>query len=174
MYQELFENYSKLSEDQKGFIDIVYIQCRKYADVVKEIKIDIVTIRQWYAELEPVWRPMSRIRNLYKTKGMTINFYSFFKWISEQERKCYYCGITKPQIQTLKELGLRNKRELTRGSALELDRKDSHALYDDLDNLTYCCYWCNNAKTDTFTADEFKEVGEAIGRVWRKRLGNLQ
>jgi len=32
------------------------------------------------------------------------------------------------------------------------------------------CYWCNNAKTDEFDGDEFKEIGEAIKKVWKKRL----
>jgi hypothetical protein len=44
--------------------------------------------------------------------------------------------------------------------------------YDDLDNLVFACYWCNNAKTDTFTFEEFKQVGEVFRNIWQKRLEN--
>jgi hypothetical protein len=32
------------------------------------------------------------------------------------------------------------------------------------------CYWCNNAKTDEFTAEEFKPIGEAIGAALMARI----
>jgi len=32
------------------------------------------------------------------------------------------------------------------------------------------CYWCNNAKTDEFTAEEFAVIGKAIAMVWHDRL----
>lgn len=32
------------------------------------------------------------------------------------------------------------------------------------------CYWCNNAKTDEFTFEEFEEIGKSFGLVWNKRL----
>jgi len=34
------------------------------------------------------------------------------------------------------------------------------------------CYWCNNAKTDEFFVDEFKEIARGINYAWQKRLGN--
>jgi hypothetical protein len=37
-------------------------------------------------------------------------------------------------------------------------------------NLALCCYWCNNAKSDEFSAEEFQPVAEALGQVWRQRL----
>ncbi|WP_188117205.1 hypothetical protein [Campylobacter concisus] len=35
------------------------------------------------------------------------------------------------------------------------------------------CYWCNNAKTDEFSPEEFKPIAEGIREVWNKRLGEL-
>jgi hypothetical protein len=52
----------------------------------------------------------------------------------------------------------------------ELDRKEPNQSYDNIDNLVFACYWCNNAKTDTFTADEFKEVGKVFSLIWQKKL----
>ena len=39
-------------------------------------------------------------------------------------------------------------------------------------NLVLSCYWCNNAKTDEFTATEFKPIGELIGQTLKARLND--
>jgi 5-methylcytosine-specific restriction endonuclease McrA len=62
------------------------------------------------------------------------------------------------------------KRIDTRGKKLEFDRKISDASYDDLNNIVLACYWCNNAKTDTFTHEEFKEVGKVFANIWKNRF----
>ena len=56
-----------------------------------------------------------------------------------------------------------------RGWNLEIDRLNSNFEYKP-DNCAMACYWCNNAKTDEFTEDEFMVIGEAIKNVWRERL----
>ena len=38
----------------------------------------------------------------------------------------------------------------------------------DLFNILACPI-CNMAKSDKFSYDEFKQVGEVIGRIWRDR-----
>jgi hypothetical protein len=35
------------------------------------------------------------------------------------------------------------------------------------------CYWCNNAKTDEFTAEEFEHIGIAIGELFKERLKKI-
>jgi 5-methylcytosine-specific restriction endonuclease McrA len=85
--------------------------------------------------------------------------------------ECVYCGIT-----TLKVVELANKQQLFkknyRGWSLEVDRIDSNYEYSP-ENCVMACYWCNNAKTDEFTHEEFKEIGKTIRNVWEKRLGRL-
>ncbi|MBU2552932.1 MAG: HNH endonuclease [Bacteroidetes bacterium] len=82
--------------------------------------------------------------------------------------KCAYCGITIPIVNELA-----NKQELFkknyRGWSLEIDRKDSNLEYTP-ENCVMACYWCNNAKTDEFTYNEFKIVGETIRKIWENRL----
>ncbi|GHV89505.1 hypothetical protein AGMMS50268_00080 [Spirochaetia bacterium] len=74
------------------------------------------------------------------------------------------------EISQLLDAGhLINKRP-TRGRYLEIERKDPERSYDDFDNLTLACYWCNNAKTDTFTHEEFIIIGKAIAQIWKNRL----
>lgn len=86
-------------------------------------------------------------------------------------KHCSYCNITESQI-----LELANSHKLykknERGWKLEIDRKNSNFEYSK-DNCVMACYWCNNAKTDEFTAEEFAEVGIAIGKIWEMRLGEI-
>jgi hypothetical protein len=97
-------------------------------------------------------------------------FEKFYAWYTMQEKKCCYCGITERELQELIDSGrITSKRLPTRGRHLEIERKSPDIGYDNFDNLSLACYWCNNAKTDTFTAAEFKQVGEVFSRIWQNR-----
>ena len=82
---------------------------------------------------------------------------------------CRYCGISMVQINQLSENGKLHTKRL-RGYSMEIDQEDPYGLYTD-DNCVASCYWCNNAKTDEFSVDEFKEIARGISKVWNKRLG---
>lgn len=82
--------------------------------------------------------------------------------------KCYYCELTPDEIVAMADLGVLNKKK-DRGWKLEIDRLDSNFEYRP-SNTVMCCYWCNNAKTDEFTRDEFMEIAKAIRNVWNNRL----
>lgn len=92
----------------------------------------------------------------------------FADLINASEPQCHYCGITTDKIKILI-----NKRRLykkrSRGFQLEIDRKKPNEEYTP-ENSVLCCYWCNNAKTDEFFDEEFMEVGNAIRKIWSKRL----
>ena len=95
----------------------------------------------------------------------------FKKLISSE--KCFYCGISKKDINELGDKGmLNNKRSDTRGYSLELDRKSPNLEYT-LDNCCMSCYWCNNAKTDEFFPNEFKEIARGINAVWNMRMKKI-
>jgi len=97
----------------------------------------------------------------------------FYEWFISQEQKCCYCEITEQEIEQLDLLSNGQLTKRTRGKHLELDRKIPELSYDLFDNLALACYWCNNAKTDTFTHDEFKIIGKAIKQIWQDRLKAL-
>ena len=40
-------------------------------------------------------------------------------------------------------------------------------------NIVWACSWCNNAKTDTFTEDEFKNIACGINIAWNDRLQQI-
>ncbi|MCT7485287.1 hypothetical protein N5T98_00380 [Aliarcobacter cryaerophilus] len=88
-------------------------------------------------------------------------------------RNCYYCGINIDQIEDLgKNSKLHNKRSDTRGYSLEIDRKHANLEYSE-ENCCMACYWCNNAKTDEFTEDEFKNIACGINISWNERLQQI-
>ena len=69
-----------------------------------------------------------------------------------------------------KQIGNAVPVELARRLGIELKRAILKEPYDNLKNLVFSCYWCNNAKTDTFSSEEFKIIGKEIGKIWKKRL----
>lgn len=85
-----------------------------------------------------------------------------------KEESCLYCGITIKDLEKLAE-SKKNFKKNERGWSLEIDRKDSNLEYTK-ENCVMSCYWCNNAKTDEFTAEEFALIGNAIAQVWYERL----
>lgn len=85
------------------------------------------------------------------------------------QKICTYCGITEDQINKLGiAKKLCNKRAETRGYTLEIDRMSPNKEYT-IDNCCMSCYWCNNAKTDEFSVEEFKEVARSINAIWKSR-----
>lgn len=90
------------------------------------------------------------------------------------EHKCQYCGISLEKIKKLDDfqkeknidygLTIRN-----RGASLEIDQIIPKKGYIK-DNMILSCYWCNNAKTDTFSASEFKEIARGINQVWNQKM----
>lgn len=94
----------------------------------------------------------------------------FTEFYNKAGNKCHYCNISEEAISELRELGrIKTKRFITRGKTLEIDRIDSFKPYEE-GNLALCCYWCNNAKTDEFSVEEFKKIGKVMERIWQERL----
>jgi hypothetical protein len=89
---------------------------------------------------------------------------------SQSELACEYCHTTETQFQRLINTGqIQTKRLRTRGTTFEIDCREPHLGYTS-GNLAICCYWCNNAKTDEFSQEEFQPVAEALGLIWQQRL----
>jgi hypothetical protein len=102
-------------------------------------------------------------------------FDQFYNWFNKEsfEKGCSYCGTTNKTSEALYKIqqdGLRPDatRGGKRGKRLELDRVDPNLPYDNLDNIVWCCYWCNNAKSNFFSKDEFEQIAEEIGKSIKK------
>ena len=111
------------------------------------------------------------LKEEYKLKSKMLSKTQFKELVKNET--CEYCGITKEEIALLgKEGKLHNKRSETRGYTLEIDRKYPNLEYTK-DNCCMSCYWCNNAKTDEFLPQEFKEVARGINAIWKCRGANV-
>ena len=92
-------------------------------------------------------------------------------WCENTPKICHYCSLPQDKLVKLHYLPRHiNKRYPKRGKFLEIERKKSDEPYTNIENLVLACYWCNNAKTDTFTEDEFLEVGKVFKKIWEQRL----
>jgi hypothetical protein len=41
---------------------------------------------------------------------------------------------------------------------------------ENISDLVFSCYWCNNAKSNFFTSEEFEEIGKIIAEIIHKKL----
>jgi hypothetical protein len=91
----------------------------------------------------------------------------FIKWYVNKPQKCCYCQCTKEQLAKFYKL-TNSKRYNTRGKTLEIERREDKEY--SRDNCDFACYWCNNAKSDVFSSEEFNKIGEAIGSVIKEKI----
>lgn len=156
-------------------------------------KVGIIKLKKQFPDLADsiqIWFKSKRYNNIQSKKSQLTNklkqmtedgedvmldkeqLYNLFQWFDTTPKVCYYCSL---QENTLEELhnqqGHINKRFPQRGKFLEIDRKKADLPYSNIHNLVLACYWCNNAKTDTFTGHEFILVGRVIKTIWETRLG---
>ena len=160
-----------ITDTQKRFIWLAFAEKQSYQQIEKELNVSRKLLTQWTKDFEKEWRPISAIKSIHTSKKIKLDFIHFYEWMKskEENKRCEYCGITENEINFLLDNKLVETKR-TRGRKLELDRKKPNEQYDDIENLVYACYWCNNAKTDTFTYEEFLEVGKIIASIWKKRL----
>ena len=163
---------------ENKFLELCAVEGKIYSEIEKALNINRETARQLYIKTADRRSRIVKLRATYKRKGYKQTpFDEFRKKCEELEKsnECYYCGITLKEINQLFELQLiMTKRSNTRGKSLEYERVEPNKAYEDLNNLKLACYWCNNAKSDEFSADEFKPIGKQIGDALRARLRQRQ
>ena len=159
-----------MTNEQQEFLRLAVVEQKHYEEIGKLMGSDAKQLRIWWDELKVEREELSALRKIWKKKFATTDFWVFKKWYEDAERKCHYCDITEIELAELIRLKeIKTKRITTRGKRLEIERKLPNLAYDVLDNLVFCCYWCNNAKTDEFTEVEFKPIGLEIGKIWKQR-----
>jgi hypothetical protein len=158
-----------MTDKQKEFLQLAVIDRLTYLEIEKRMGISRSEFAPWWDELKDERTYLTSIRDKWLKKCKEVDFKDFRNWHESTEKKCYYCQISESEIEQLwnkyPELTKRN-----RGRKLEIERLEPNLPYSEISNLVYSCYWCNNAKTDTFTKDEFLEVGKVIKGIWKNRL----
>lgn len=165
-----------LTDRQKLYLYHAFILRKAKKQILADTDLTEEEFKTWWTELELERNRIKPIRDLWINKKCeaAMGYYDFEKQYLELKNACHYCGITEAELEQLWKIEEANGKSLTkrgRGKKLELDRIDPNAEYAITNNLVLACYWCNNAKTDTFTGDEFKEVGKVFRQIWDKRLG---
>ena len=151
--------------------EIVKLYSTQYWQQPRNSMINNLSVDDIYKKIKCIRKENEQI--LGKLRVEYVN--SFSEIFKEEDfitlvsaRECHYCKISLEEIHSLVQKGrLFSKNE--RGRTLEIDRINSNYEYV-AKNCVMACYWCNNAKTDEFTLDEFELIGEVIGAIWKKRL----
>lgn len=125
-----------------------------------------VRLREYYNEYK------EEIEN--NKNSLTLAKFKEFFGDNDHDRQCHYCGITEEIIkQMIEKSEIKTKRLITRGRTMEVDRINPYGDYSE-NNIILSCYWCNNAKSDEFTYEEFKEnIAPRIRDIWIKRFGDI-
>ena len=117
------------------------------------------------------------VKRLYKSKtGLKqIDIDLFQIWYDLKNGCCDYCGLSSKESLLLFNRYPKFTREGRRGKRLELDRINPliSNYGQDIKNLALACYWCNNAKTNYFTFEEFKKIGEKIKEIQLIRITKI-
>ena len=158
---------------QEKFLRLAVIDKIKYFEIAKQLDVDLKTLSKWWDELKEPRERLSRQLQIWKSKCKDTDFKIFQKWLEGAPKKCFYCDITEAEIEKLYTID-KPLTKRSRGKKLEIDRKEPSRNYEDLSNLVFACYWCNNAKTDTFSVEEFKPIGREIKRIWKGRLSAVK
>jgi len=82
--------------------------------------------------------------------------------------KCDYCGIEEKDF-----IPLWGVFYTTRGFRLEVEHKDNDRRGYTLENCVLACPICNNAKSNKFSYEEFKRVGDVIKEIWQQKARKL-
>ena len=91
----------------------------------------------------------------------------FIDWYVNKPQECCYCHCTKEELDKFYNL-TDFKRKNTRGKSLEIERRKDGKYTKT--NCALCCHWCNNAKSDVFSSEEFGPIGEAIGKAIKEKI----
>ncbi len=160
-----------MTSQQTEFLQRAILQQQKFDQIATEMGVPRPQVSLWWEELKEEREELAAIRSTGISKGFdNATIQEFINWYKAAEKKCHYCDLTEEQMKVLWEKTPKLTKR-SRGKKLEIDRKDPNPAYtSDGNNLVLCCYWCNNAKTDTFTEEEFKEVGQVFKSIWQKRL----
>lgn len=129
--------------------------------------------KKFYKELYNNYRSHLETNPDHKTMLSKSDFRKFYKE-DAAERACQFCEISESQISILRREGeIHTKRFYSRGKTMEVDQLRPYGGYQE-DNITRCCYWCNNAKTDEFSPEEYKKyIGMGMKALWQERLSRI-
>lgn len=94
---------------------------------------------------------------------LQISIEDFVEWYKNQDKTCYYCGRTIEDVKKSKDAFNKKTFRLT------IDRKNNDLGYSK-ENICLACYRCNSIKSDYFTEEEMKQIGEIIKNKHKREV----
>ena len=89
---------------------------------------------------------------------------AFIEWYNGTVKKCEYCDIPEEHIHQV------NDAWNGRTNRLEIDRKDNNSGYNP-GNVVLACRRCNVIRSDYFSYEEMKEIGQLFVKPkWQRAL----
>jgi hypothetical protein len=139
-----------------------------YQDM-KSVRIFNKKITSWSEEYK------EELKDAYKLFPSAFNyildqFYFVKNFFGKniQHRSCVYCGISELETDDLRAKGQILTKRYGRGITMEVDQIDPYMSYAK-ENIALSCYWCNNAKTDEYSFEEWMKVGKIFREIWEAR-----
>lgn len=123
------------------------------------------SICEWCDRYSTLVRNAQHVRKHVATPTEVADRADFARWAEASTLCCAYCSAPEYLLYTL-DIKTQVGRRLRR---LGIDRVDNDRAYT-IDNIVWCCFACNKAKSNTFSGSEMERVGSAIAEVWRARL----
>ena len=168
-----FPNFDAHQEHEL-YLQLIFLEQKKFDEAAQLGPMVRSRIGLRERELKHIREALKRPLKLWRDKDMSVCFWEFADWYLTNSVSCCYCGCTQADLEELVSSG-RIQAKSGRGRILELERKKPNEPYSNFANLALACYWCNNAKTDSFTEAEFSQPGgiaEQIGKVLMNRIHN--
>lgn len=161
-----------MDTQEKQFLYLAVIKQKKYAEIEQLMGLNRQELSRMWDSLKEPREELSELLRIWKSKNQEFKedeFEVFRQWTEKTPKECHYCKITVDQMDKLWVKDPKLTKRL-RGKKLEIERIEPNKPYTEIKNLVYACYWCNNAKTDTFTHKEFIGVGKVFQKIWEDRL----
>ncbi|QKF77345.1 hypothetical protein [Arcobacter defluvii] len=136
----------------------------------------------WDEEIIEQINATNVVYNRICNRNEEVNKKAIEDLLNQNPKQCYYCGIDMKTINELNNASILNSslswhhsKGLTKRTTrmtLEVEQLNPNGGYVK-GNIVWACSWCNNAKTDTFTEDEFKNIACGINIAWNDRLQQI-
>ena len=176
LYENYYDNKNIIfnHEDLKVSDEIKIEFSKLYIKNMRTTLKDVNKHMERVIEEESNKKSLKQYKEKYKKyfeDRMSLETFKEF-WEKENGRCCGYCGISEKQIISLdSDNEIKTKRFYSRGKTMEIDKIKADGEYTKC-NIILSCYWCNNAKTDEFSLEDFKCIAKGINRVWNQRLSS--
>lgn len=140
--------------------DIEFIK-RKYNSIWGYIAYKINAtpqeVSELYSKLKKNIADIQKKYNKFNTKERKEGFKTFedfLSWYNKQRKECYYCKTSEETIKQLFQSIFKPQKDAWKYGTLQIDRKKPKGGYSKK-NCVLACVFCNNAKSDLITDDDF-------------------